>query len=112
MAGIKSAIWWATFQEIKATDKIALVPFSTLWGMQLMDMHYYDWQGGVPINETSRDSNHHITATFPKLISLICQSRTLSEQWKKNEVGKHRGSNYLKVKAMLLSLLVSYLCFE
>lgn len=79
MAGIKSEIWWATFQEIKATDKIALVPFSTLWEMQLMDKHYYDWQGEVPINERSRDSNHHITATFPKLIPLICQSRTLSE---------------------------------
>lgn len=31
--GIKSEIWWATFQEIKATNKIALVPFSMLWEM-------------------------------------------------------------------------------
>lgn len=79
MAGIKYEIWWATFQEINAADKIALVPFSTLWEMQLMDKHYSDWQGEVPINERSRDSNHHITVTFPKLISLICQSTTLSE---------------------------------
>lgn len=45
-----------------------------------MDKHYYDWQGKLPINKKSRDSNHHIlTATLPKLISLIHQSRTLSE---------------------------------
>lgn len=30
---IKSEIWWATFQEIKATNKMASVPFSTLWEM-------------------------------------------------------------------------------
>lgn len=33
VAGIKSEIWWATFQEIKATNKTALVPFSMLWEM-------------------------------------------------------------------------------
>lgn len=33
VAGIKSEILWATFQEIKATNKIALVPFSMLWEM-------------------------------------------------------------------------------
>lgn len=31
VAGIKLEIWWATFQEIKATNKIAFIPFSTLW---------------------------------------------------------------------------------
>lgn len=72
-----------------------------------MDKHYYDWQGELPINEKSRDSNCHIImATLLKFISLIRQSTTLSE------VKEKRGRNYFKVKAMLLCLLVSYLCFE
>jgi hypothetical protein len=31
VAGTDFEIWWATFQEIKATNKIAFIPFSALW---------------------------------------------------------------------------------
>lgn len=33
VASAQSEIWWETFQEIKATNKMALVPFSLLWEM-------------------------------------------------------------------------------
>lgn len=46
----------------------------------------------------AKTQNHHIPATLPKLISLICHYL----KWKQNEVAEHRGRNYLKVKAMFL----------
>lgn len=71
VAGTEFEIWWATFQEIKATNKIAFIPFSALWE-RLMDKHYCDWQGRLPGTRIQV----HTKAATSQFISLICQSRT------------------------------------
>lgn len=68
VAGIKLEIWWATFQEIKATNKVASF-HSARCGKRLMGEHYCDWQGELPITGIRA----HIKAALSQVISLICQ---------------------------------------
>lgn len=76
-----------------------------------MDKHYYDRQGKLPINDRRRDSNHCITVTLPKVISLICQSRTLSEV-KEKRGWRAQGKKLFKRKSHASFSLVSYLCLQ
>lgn len=105
VAGIKLEIWWATFQEIKATNKVAFIPFSTLRettnGWALL------WLAGRAAN--NRDSSPHKSSTFSGYFTNLSVGHYLTRR--KSRAGEHGRREHLRVKVLPLLALVGNLPF-